>query len=222
MNELIARPDVRELTEETNTIVSHALAFKISTNVSYQLAGEELQRIKGAYKRLEDMRLTITKPMDDAKKAVMEFFNGPKEKLTEAETQIKAAMKAYAVELARKEEEERKIAEQAAADERDRIALAAAKAAEEGRRDEAEAIAATVSTVVAVPVVSRQTPKVSGITTTKVWKFEITDASLVPREYCIVDEKKVRGVVTALKEAAVIPGVRIYQEEQISSRAASF
>lgn len=220
--DLLARPDVRELTEETNAIVTQAQSLKIVTNVSYQLAGEELQRIKGALKRLDDVRKAITQPMDAAKKVVMEFFRAPTEKLELAERQIKKEMQSYTIELARKEEEARQAAEQAANDERERIALAAAKAAEEGRHDDADAIAAQVVNVVAAPVVIRQAPKVAGISTTKVWKFEVTDAALVPREYCIVDEKKVRGVVTALKENAVIPGVRIWSEDQISSRAASF
>ncbi|TET23384.1 MAG: hypothetical protein E3J78_02315 [Candidatus Cloacimonadota bacterium] len=47
--------------------------------------------------------------------------------------------------------------------------------------------------------------------TRKVWKFEITDPTRVPREYMTINEAKIRNVVrSGIRE---IPGVRIYQEE---------
>lgn len=56
--------------------------------------------------------------------------------------------------------------------------------------------------------------KVKGIT--KRWTFEITDESLVPREYLMVDEKKIREVVTAGSRS--IPGIRIFQQESLTIR----
>lgn len=52
--------------------------------------------------------------------------------------------------------------------------------------------------------------------TTKRWTFETTDASLVPREYLIVDESAIRKAIAAgVRE---IPGVRIFQEQSLSIR----
>jgi len=62
----------------------------------------------------------------------------------------------------------------------------------------------------APPVV--MAPVISGLT--KVWKYEIIDADLVPREYCSPDAGKLQ---TAVKTDKVreIPGVRIWEDESI-------
>ena len=54
--------------------------------------------------------------------------------------------------------------------------------------------------------------------TVYVWKFEIIDATQIPREFCIPDESKIRKYVQDNKEGAAIPGVRTWQETQIKSR----
>lgn len=224
MTEMLNRADVIELRNETSAIVTAAASFKIATNVSYQLAAEELLRIKGVQKRLESVRKAITQPMDAAKKAVLDFFRNPEEELQTAERQIKNAMGAYRARLEQEETEKRRLAEEVANQERERIALAAAQAASEGRREEAQEIASSVVSIAPAPVIARQAPKVHGIVTKDVWKFEITDATLIPREYLVVDETAIRKVVQATKGKVVIAGVRMWCEEQdsVNPKAARF
>ena len=50
---------------------------------------------------------------------------------------------------------------------------------------------------------------VAGMSVRKSWTYEIVDAGLVPREYLMVDEKKLAAVVKAMGEATNIPGVRV-------------
>lgn len=52
----------------------------------------------------------------------------------------------------------------------------------------------------------------------KRWKFAVTDPTLVPREYLMVDETKIGKVVTALKGDTNIPGVKVYEEATIGGR----
>lgn len=52
--------------------------------------------------------------------------------------------------------------------------------------------------------------------TIKRWVFEVQDASLVPREFLVVNETAIRKAVA--DGARSIPGVRIYQDESISLR----
>ena len=59
------------------------------------------------------------------------------------------------------------------------------------------------------------TPKAAGVAFVDQWKYEIVDAALVPREYLMVDEKKVGGVVRSLKAETRIPGVRVYSERSV-------
>jgi hypothetical protein len=99
------------------------------------------------------------------------------------------------------------------------LAASAAKAEEAGRHKRAEEYERRAEATVA-PLVRREPPpKVAGTSMRTVWKFEVTDPALVPREYCSVDETKIRKVVTALKEGASIPGVRVYSEQAIASGA---
>lgn len=50
----------------------------------------------------------------------------------------------------------------------------------------------------------------------KVWKFQVEEAGLVPREYLMVDERLIRQAIAGgVRE---IPGVRVYEDVIISSR----
>ena len=70
------------------------------------------------------------------------------------------------------------------------------------------------------PVVQTQAPKVAGVSIPKVWTFEITDEDVIPREYLVVDESRIRRVVTALKGDTKIPGVRVLEQKRISAGVA--
>jgi len=92
----------------------------------------------------------------------------------------------------------------------------AAEADARERSARAETLEARADSSVTAPL-APATPKIKGVSTPKVWDFEITDASKVPDQYKTIDEKKIRGVVKALKADANIPGVRVYQKTQIRS-----
>lgn len=53
-------------------------------------------------------------------------------------------------------------------------------------------------------------PTNAGITPKTTWKAEVTDASLVPREFLVVDYKKLADMAVELKGAIEIEGVRFY------------
>lgn len=53
-------------------------------------------------------------------------------------------------------------------------------------------------------------PKVEGISFRTDWKWEVTDVSQVPREYMMVNEVAINGVVRAMKDKTNIPGVRVF------------
>lgn len=128
-------------------------------------------------------------------------------------------------EAARKAEAEaRQRAAEAANEEARKIALAEAekarKAAEaaSAKAAEREEHAATLPPAPVVTVAANA-PKAAGEGTAKVWKYAITDAAAIPREYMAVDETKIGAVVRATKGTLQIPGVRIYFENQIRTRA---
>jgi hypothetical protein len=61
-------------------------------------------------------------------------------------------------------------------------------------------------------------PRVSGTVTRTTWLFEIVDASMLPLEYMMPDEKAIRAMVKAKKGDTAIPGVRAYSETTVGAR----
>lgn len=58
------------------------------------------------------------------------------------------------------------------------------------------------------------TKKIGGVIVKKVWAFEVMDLSLLPLQYMVADEVKIRAAV--LSGIRDIPGVRIYQDDRVS------
>ena len=142
----LSLPDMTIMTRGAAGALRMAQSFVIATDDDYQLAGEELSSIKGRINKLEDSRTSITGPMNKALKAVNDLFRGPMETLKTAETAVKSSMLTYYDEQQRKAAEVRRIAEEAAQAERQRIADAARQvelaAAAERKRIADEAAAA--------------------------------------------------------------------------------
>jgi colicin import membrane protein len=276
-------PEVIEASKLAEGVVALAKDYKVTTVAQYEAGGEQLMQVKGAQKRLEDLRTSITKPLNETLKAVNALFKAPGERLESAEKTIKAELIRFTNEQERLRIVEQRRLDDIAAAERRRVEAAAAEArrvaeekaaaeraeaqrqrdvaaeaeraaaiaraqgdieaaaAAEAQRAEAARLAARAevkadnteakaadkamaleeqaSSVVA-PVLQRDPPKVAGINGRMVPQFEITDASLLPREYLVPDEKKIRGVVNALKQDAKIPGVTVRMVRQIAAGAA--
>lgn len=217
--DIASNPEVREITAQTDQLLQVASSYRVTSADEYANAGEELKRIKAAAKRLDEIRKTMTKPLDTAKRAIMDFFREPEAKLQRAESGIKRAMLAYSEEQERIRREDQRKAEEAARKAREKLEAQAAKAAAAGKVERAAELEQRAATVVA-PVIQREAPKVTGIATREVWKFEIVDRSALPREYLMPDEKKIAGVVRALKGDTNIPGVRVWSEKALASGAA--
>ena len=111
-----------------------AQSYVIDDDEMYAAAGEELRNIVTRSRQLEDLRKSITAPMDEAKRRVMDFFRVPLERLQQAESVLKLGMGTYQREQAAKAEAARREAEAIARQQR-----------EEQQRREADARAAAAS-----------------------------------------------------------------------------
>lgn len=211
-------PEVQELTTQSEALLALSSTYRVATQEQYAGAGDELKRVKAAQKKLDVLRKSMTVPIDAAKKAIMDLFRAPEDRLARAESGIKRAMIAYSEEQERIRREEQRKADEAARKERERVEAQARKAAESGKVEKAEQLEERAAAVVA-PVIQREAPKVSGVNMRDAWLFEITDPNLVPREYLVVDESKIRKIVGALKGDTTIPGVRVYSEKRMAAGA---
>lgn len=140
------------LAGEAQSALANAKEFVIDSPSMLEIAGEDLRKIKGLQKSVEEKRTGITGPLNQAVKAINALFKAPADYLDQAERTIKGAMITYTSEQERIATEQRRVAEAAAAAERARLAAeqaeqerqarAAAEAAEAATRAAAEAAAA--------------------------------------------------------------------------------
>lgn len=223
----IASPNPEVLHRGAASALGLVQSFEVSDDSTYGLAAEELQGIKRKASSLEEQRKAITKPLDDAKAAVMNLFRGPLEVLKQAEDVLKGKMLGYQSEQRRKAEEARLAAERAAQAERDRLKAEADALAAEGRTGEAVVKQAVAEMVVAAPPAVPDAPKVAGISTRTTIEFEVTDVLALVQHVAAhpeliglvaANETKVRAYVRGLGTAANLPGVRVFAKESLASR----
>lgn len=242
-----------ELLQEATRALSEASAYVIDSPDMYELAAGELMQVKKRAKAINELRLSLTRPIDEAKKRIMDLFTPAIERYTQAERTIKDAMLVYDNEQERirkqkeaearkaREEQERQAREAArAAEEAARAARIAAqeeknaeakKAAEEAARQAEQAAAqkaAEQQAIVAAPVLVADTkPKVKGVSRRSTYSAEIVDMlALVkavaegkqPIELLQPDMKVINGMARSLKHALDIPGVKVVENKDITSR----
>lgn len=212
--------------EASIDLMAQAESFQIATPEHFETSGELLRTIKAKQKEVADTRTGITKPMDAAKKRVMDLFKPVTERLAAAELTIKGAM----IVFTRAEEERQREAqverERVAEVERKRLARRAEAAREDGAEEKADVLEETAAAVQAPPAAAPT--KAAGVHTRTIWKAEVTnkrelikaaatDAGLVP--YLEVDLQKLNALARSLKGEMAIPGVRAVSEETVTARA---
>lgn len=112
----------------------NATDYVIDSHEMFALASDDLKRIEGLQKEVEEKRTGITGPLNQAVKAVNDLFRAPKEYLDKAETTLKRSMVTWTTEQERLAAEARRKAEEEARAERERLARQEAEAQEAARR----------------------------------------------------------------------------------------
>lgn len=235
----IPQPDQAALKLQAERAVIMAESFVLETADDAELAGEELRSIVTRKKVLEEQRMDITRPLDAAKKAIMELFRQPIERLTFAESVLKRAIGGWhEAQEAKRIAEQRELEAQAAAErarqqeEADRLAaearaLEAAGMTEGAAELQRHAVAAAQVTQMIVAPAAQAPAKVTGVSSSKRTDFEVTD-KLALLQHVLqnpalinlvsIDAVALRRYVGALGEGAAIPGVRIFAKTQVAAR----
>jgi hypothetical protein len=193
-------------TDEIERMLESVEAISVTDEISSQGATELGVKAKKIDTAIERVRKELVQAPNDYIRDVNGFAKSFQAKLQAIQASVRGKLGQYAA----KQELERRKAEEAA-----RKAQAEAQA-----KLDAEAKAANVEPVQiaapAIPKAQNVVRSASGGSATqkKVWKFEVTDAAMVPREYLVVNESLVRQhVANGVRE---IPGVRIYEDIQIA------
>lgn len=197
--------------------------YKVQSNEDLELAAEKLKEVKGKSKELTEMRLSMTRPLDDSKKRIMDFFRRPLDILASMEKTIKFAALNYQQEQERiRQEQERKLQEAARKEEekkRAQLETRAQKAEEKGNPEKAQELREKQADVfVPAPTLQSTVVKPKGIATKKIWKYRIVDEAAIPRKYLIPNEKMLGELARATRGVVEIAGVEFYAEDTLAAR----
>jgi hypothetical protein len=217
---------------KANDLLVAIRAQRCVTADDYAALGELLKQLKAHAREIEEGRKFSKAPIVAAGKAHDEYYRPELADCETGETVAKEKLIAFEREQQRIQREQQREADERAQRERERLAKVAAANAERARLLEAQGRAAEAakaaeraaefeerSSTVVAPIIDREPPKVAGISSREVYRFEVTDPTKVPRQYLSVDEAKIRKVVAALKGDAQIDGVRIWKDNTIAAGA---
>lgn len=206
---LKADADVNQLTGEASSLEVRANELIILTDADAAEATNILGFIATAKKKLEEKRTFFVKPINDQVKNINNLFKQYNLPLDNADSTLRRKVLAYRQEQTRKKREEDERLRQLAEKEQRRLE----------KKAEKKGLPAPPPIIIQASESAPKTIQASmgSATTRTTWDFQIVDESLIPREYMVVDEKKIRAVVKA--GIRNIPGVNIYQAETLSVRA---
>ncbi len=218
--------DTEKVSQSTDvTILCKNAEITISNQGDYDSASTILKAVKSRYKELDDQRKEITKPIDEAKKSVMNLFKQPLELLEKTESFLKRKMIDYTEEQERKARAEQKrlqdLADKQAAEEKKKLDAKIARALESGKTEKAEELQAKKEEVIpmTVPIITPQFETQKGQSFRENWSAIIIDPNLVPREWCVPDEKALNAFAKSTKGTKQIPGVEFKMEKILSQRS---
>lgn len=226
--------------EQTITINKEALLkaaneLKVETPADFSEATDTVKAVKTLLKKAEAERKTLTQPLDAVKKNIMERFKKITDPLEKVEDGLKAKMLAYQKKANEDAEAKRKEAEQRSIED----AKALARQIDEENKKTAEAqqqmqLAGEVveaplppppAVVAPMPVAPVPAPQrthygTNAVASVKqVWRYEVTDITVLA-SFCpeLVEAKgaEIQKAINAGERN--IPGVRIFQEDQIAVR----
>lgn len=195
-----------------------ANGFPIENTEQFEECGALVKSIKTTLNDAEASRKVITKPLDNSKASTMVFFKALTSHHSGALTILRESWSAYKKKADAAAREEQRKRDEAAERERKRLAEQAEAAEEAGRGARAATLEDRASMVQA-PVVESAAPvgpvSTGGLKTRKVWRFRIKDATKVPDQFKMIDDKKIGKLVTALHKDAedTVPGIEVYYDE---------
>jgi len=218
--------EVTEVTPELNGKVSKveewAGALVIKTPAEYSVALQTVQRIKAIRSNVVEFFKLSKDSAYAAWKAIVANEKSFTDKLDAAEKTAKRVLLAYQeAEEAKRIAEERRlqaIADEKARKEQERLKAQAEKAAADGKGEKAEALLERAETVAPVAIVVESRIQDTAQSVKKTWKARIVDANLVPREWCIPDEKALDAFAKSTKGMKTVAGVEFFEEKSLSIR----
>ena len=200
---------------EAEGLLAQAEKAEITTMELCGTGGDLAAHLRTKRTDLDNSRKELVQPLNNHVKMINAKYNGVIAIYKDAEKVIKDKMGAFMAEEERRQEAEAAAARKKAEDE----ALArAAELQEAGETDTAEAVLDTVAEMADKAPARVQASGGYGAkaSTRKTWTFDVVDLHAIPKEWLLVDEKKVKAAISA--GTRDIPGLKIYQKTTVQVR----
>lgn len=178
-----------------------AAALKIATDAAYEAAGTGLVAVMRHLDTLEAARLKLTGPIN----ALLNEINGAYRPNKQAWTEVRQLVESAGLKYQRDKRESAAAAAAAA----QRLAMTAPVV---GTGPQAVAYQALAAHAAAPPAAA------AGVIETGHWAWECADPREVPFEFHMLDEKKINGVVKAMKGTTMIRGIRVFWVDHMQVR----
>ncbi len=215
--EVTELPIVKTVTVDSQEALRRAMEIEPVDNESYLFCGEFNKVLKAKIDDIEEAFAEPKSTTNDAHKSVCDLENSLIEPIKAMITLNGKKLIRYQEQKEKERLEEERQAREKARAEIDEEKLAEAEELEkQGRHEEAEAVIEEHTPAVIVQPSS--VPKVKGISMRQTWGYRILSESLVPPEWCCVDEKKISKVANATKGTIKIPGIEFFPIKSISTR----
>lgn len=213
-------PETDAMQKQSVELVVRANAVLVTTDEEYEAAGRELFAVASLRKAITEAFAAPKKAAHDAHKKIValeaSLLDGP----SSAERILKAKMLEFKrAEELRRQQAAAKVSAQMRKDEEDRRIAQAEAVHASGNAAVAEQI---LDAPITVPTVSVQGPKAAGVSSRKVWKYRVTDANAVKREFLDLVKSRVDAAVKSLGKDAekIVGGIEVYEDESLSVRTA--
>jgi hypothetical protein len=213
----IITQDVQKSTETALTIIDGIKSLTITSRDDYEYAQMGMKEVKDRIKTLEEIRMSQTRPLDESKKRIIDFFRAPLQKLNDAKEYLNQIMVRWAEDQERiRREEERRLQEEARKRAEEEALRQAIEAEEAGEKEEAEQIMAEPVYVPPIKVVS-EIPKSKESHIRETWSAEGIDLMATvkaiaegkaPLQAIEYDMTFLNGQARSYKQSLNIPGVR--------------
>lgn len=205
--------------------VAAAAVIVIKTPAQYQQAGEHLKTVNAALEVIETARVRITGPLNTSIREVNNQARESSAPWLHAQQTLKRGLLAYSNEQLRIQREQQQRADEAARKTQEKLQLQAATAQAAGKMEKAEVLQSRAEAVVPA-IITREIPKVAGLSTRENWFAECTDldklvaavaAGTAPLSLLMANDKVLGQQARSLKKDFIVPGVRVWSEKSLAA-----
>lgn len=226
--------EAKEVSASTDLLLQDAKGFKVLSPADLEVSANMFKTIKQKKKQIDEVRKSLTRPLDAAKKRIMDFFRPAENKLAEAENSIEKTILEYRAEERRKaEEEQRKAAEEAKKRQEEELARIQKEQEEAEMLGDSETVEnlemqkTVAATTAEVATVVAPEPKLSGVSEVKRWKAVVTDKMALIRYIAQTGQfenvvefsnKELNALATATKGTIQVPGIEFKAERSLAAR----